>query len=216
MAGVTSLLSGWNADGPEKTTPQNGVFALVIINMLFYVADHLLGLRFMQSLYLPLDDAHWYQYLTSMFCHGSWMHLSGNLVFLYLFGKLVEEQEGSLGVWVSYIVSGLGANVISVLFLSGGAALGASGAVFGLFVVSVLIRLSWSVRRLLEVLILGQFVVMQILNEAQSMGQSDGIGHLAHVAGALTGAALVLALSRVLRKKPALRDDKKPALGARA
>src|SRR5689334_17834312 len=118
MAGSTSLLSGWNADRPEKATPQNGVFALVVVNILFYVADHLLGLRFMKSLYLPLDDAHWYQYLTAMFCHGSWMHLSGNLVFLYLFGKLVEEQEGALGVWVSYIVSGLGANVISELFLS--------------------------------------------------------------------------------------------------
>jgi membrane associated rhomboid family serine protease len=204
MAGVTSLLSGWDADRPEKTTPQNGVFALVIINMLFYAADHLLGLPFMRSLYLPLDDAHWYQYLTSMFCHASWMHLSGNLVFLYLFGKLIEEQEGALGIWVSYLVAGLGANLVSVLFLSGGYALGASGAVFGLFVVSVLIRLSWSLRRLLEVLILGQFVVMQILGEAKSMGQNDAIGHLAHVAGALTGAALVLALSR-LRKKPALR-----------
>src|SRR5712672_3329880 len=100
MAGTTSLLDGWTDNRGTKSPPHNGVFALVVINLLFYAADHLLGLTFMQSLYLPLDGPHWYQYLTSMFCHGSWMHLSGNLVFLYLFGKLVEEQEGSLGVWV--------------------------------------------------------------------------------------------------------------------
>ena len=111
-------------------------------------------------------------------------------------------RSGALGVIASYLVCGLGANLISVLFLSGGYGLGASGAVFGLFVVSVLIRLKWTLRGMLEVLILGQFVVLQIWNEAQSMGQSDGIGHLTHLGGALTGAALVLGLSRVMHRKP--------------
>src|SRR5689334_3589054 len=101
MPSTKSLLDGWAEGRGDKSPPHNGVFALVIINLVFYAADHLLGLGFMRSLYLPLDGPHWYQYLTSMFCHGSWMHLSGNLVFLYLFGKLVEEHEGSLGVWVS-------------------------------------------------------------------------------------------------------------------
>src|SRR6185503_16226712 len=199
----TSLLDGWKADRTRERAPHNGVFALVLVNLIFYVADHGLGLRFMQSLYLPLDGPAWYQYVTSMFCHGSWMHLSGNLVFLYLFGKLVEEQEGALGVWASYLICGLGANLISVAFLSGGVALGASGAVFGLFVVSVLIKLKWSLRNLLEVLILGQFVVAQIINEARSLGASDGIGHIAHIGGAITGAALVFGVTKALHRKPA-------------
>lgn len=213
MARANSFLSGWKADPEEKTQPHNGVFALVLVNLLFYVADHVLGLSFMKSLYMPLDHPQWFQVLTAMFCHASWMHLSGNLVFLYLFGKLVEEKEGALGVIASYLVCGLGANLISVLFLSGGYGLGASGAVFGLFVVSVLIRLKWTLRGMLEVLILGQFVVLQIWNEAQSMGQSDGIGHLTHLGGALTGAALVLGLSRVMHKKPSAAAP--PAIAAK-
>lgn len=196
-----------SAEGPSsekgKGDRHNGVFALVLVNLLFYAADHLLGLRFMQQLYLPLDGPSSYQYVTSMFCHGGWMHLSGNMFFLYLFGKLIEEQEGTVALVLSYLVCGLGANLLSVLFLSGGVALGASGAVFGLFVVSVLIKLKWSARSLIEALILGQFVVAQIFAEAKSLGANDGVGHLAHVGGALTGVALVFGVGRVMRKKAA-------------
>jgi membrane associated rhomboid family serine protease len=214
MESSGSLLgTGGKADDARDRKRHDGVFALVLINLLFYVADHVLGLRFMQRLYLPLDGASLYQYVTSTFCHGSWMHLSGNMFFLYLFGKLVEEEEGTLGVLVSYLVTGIGANIISEVFLSDGLALGASGAVFGLFVVSVLIKLKWSVRSIIEALILGQFVVVQVISEARSLGENDGIGHLAHVGGALTGAALVFVVARVLRKKPA---DTAKGLAAKA
>ena len=204
MAEKVSSLPSKDEAATEKSHRErhNGVFGLVLVNMLFYVADHVLGLRVMQQLYLPLDGPAWYQYVTSMFCHGGWMHLSGNLFFLYLFGKLIEEQEGTLGLLLSYLVCGLGANLLSVLFLSGGVALGASGAVFGLFVVSVLIKLKWNVRSLMEALILGQFVVAQIINETKSLGEKDGVGHLAHVGGALTGVVLVYGVTKLMRKKP--------------
>ena len=204
MERSNSLLGLGRRTGDDRDRKRHdGVFALVLVNLLFYVADHILGLGFMKSLYLTLDNPSWYQYFTSMFCHGGWMHLSGNMFFLYLFGKIIEEEEGLIGVLVCYLVTGLGANLISVLFMSGGAALGASGAVFGLFVVSVLIKLKWSARSIVEALILGQFVVMQLISEAKSLGANDGIGHLAHVGGALTGAALVFGVARVMRARNA-------------
>lgn len=194
----------------------DGVFALVLVNLLFYVADHLLGLAFMKQLYMPLDGPSWYQYFTSMFCHAGWTHLSGNLFFLYLFGKLIEEKEGTLGVVVSYLLCGLGANLLSVVFLSGGVALGASGAVFGLFVVGVLIKLEWNARSLIEALILGQFVVVQIINETKSLGEKDGVGHLAHVGGALTGVALVIAVNKLVhRNAPAEKKTAEPKVAAK-
>ena len=56
-------------------------------------------------------------------------------------GKLVEEEEGSFGVWASYIVTGVGANILSWLLLpSDCVSVGASGAVFGLFVVAALVK----------------------------------------------------------------------------
>lgn len=58
-----------------------------------------------------------------------------------LTGKLVEEEEGNLGLWISYILTGVGANFVSWLILpQSTVSLGASGAVFGLFAISVLVK----------------------------------------------------------------------------
>ncbi|CAI7908722.1 unnamed protein product, partial [Closterium sp. NIES-53] len=93
------------------------------------------------SLYLHHASPRWYQFVTSTFCHAGWSHLSSNLFFLYIFGRLVEEEEGTLGLWVTYLVTGAGSNLVSWLLLpSYTVSVGASGAVFGLFVVSVLTR----------------------------------------------------------------------------
>lgn len=210
MASASSLLGlDRKADDERDKKRHDGVFALIAVNLVFYVLDHILGLGFMKRLYLPLDGASFYQYVTAAFCHGGWQHLSGNLFFLYLFGKIVEEEEGTFGLIVTYLVTGIGGNVLSEMFESGGYGLGASGAVFGLFVVAVLIKLKWSVRSIVEAVILGQFVVVQLVAEAKSIGNSDGIGHLAHVGGALSGAALVYAVQKIFRKKGA-EGDKAP------
>lgn len=56
-------------------------------------------------------------------------------------GKLVEEEEGNFGLWLSYIVTGAGANLVSWLILPRNAvSVGSSGAVFGLFAISVLVK----------------------------------------------------------------------------
>ncbi|GAQ79838.1 Rhomboid family proteins [Klebsormidium nitens] len=187
----------------------NGIFLLLILNIGIYVADHLLHLPVMRSLYLNHVRPQWWQFVTSTFCHFNWNHLSSNLFFLYIFGKLVEEEEGSIGVWASYLVTGIGANVVSYLLLphsSGGAAVascGASGAVFGLFAISVLVKLSWNWRKILEVLILGQFVVEKVIAEAAMSARgtkgllSGGINHVAHLAGALVGVALIYLITRL-------------------
>ncbi|KIY94446.1 hypothetical protein MNEG_13515 [Monoraphidium neglectum] len=132
-----------------------------------------------------------------------------NLFNLCVFGKLVEETEGAFGTIFTYVICALGAAGVSVLLqpaIVRGAvsvSLGASGAIFGLFMVSVLARISWDPRRLLEGLILGWFVVRQVLSEAQAQvagGLTIGglqVGHLAHLGGALAGVLLVLALKSV-------------------
>ena len=83
--------------------------------------------------------------------------------------------------------------------------LAGSGAVFGLFAVSVLTKLAkMDARKLLEAVILGQFVVERFFSEAKmAAAASGGIGaggvnHVAHLAGALVGVALIFILTRVL------------------
>ncbi|AFZ44789.1 Rhomboid family protein [Halothece sp. PCC 7418] len=175
----------------------NGLFALLAINFIIFILDHTISLQFFDTFYLDHDDVAWYQLITSMFCHANWQHLSSNLFFLYLFGKLVEEEEGVMGIVGSYLICGLGANLMSLMFQpSYVVSLGASGAVFGLFTVSVLLKLGWHWRRLLEVIILGQFVLQRVLFELQNLDRVDGINRIAHLGGALMGVILILGLKR--------------------
>ncbi|KDP34213.1 hypothetical protein JCGZ_07784 [Jatropha curcas] len=191
---------------PEKRA--NGVFWIILLNLGIYVADHFFQVRSIKSLYLYHNWPAWYQFITATFCHASWGHLSSNLFFLYIFGKLVEEEEGNFGLWLSYILTGVGANLVSWLVLPRNAvSVGASGAVFGLFAISVLVKITWDWRKILEVLILGQFVIERVMEAAQASAALSGtfrggypmqsVNHIAHLSGALIGVVLVWLVSRI-------------------
>jgi len=194
--------------GNEPRKRVTGVFWIILLNLGLYVVDHLIRFPGIKALYLYHGQPSWYQFITATFCHANWEHLSSNLFFLYIFGKLVEEEEGNFGLWISYILTGAGANIVSWLVLPRSAvSVGASGAVFGLFAISVLVKMSWDWRKILEVLILGPFVIQKVMQEAQastglvgslSRGSSYGyVNHIAHLSGALIGAALVYLVSRI-------------------
>ncbi|GLJ30305.1 hypothetical protein SUGI_0599520 [Cryptomeria japonica] len=191
-----------------RRRPVSAVFWILLLNIGIYVADHWIQFEPIKLLYLYHDWPRWYQFITSTFCHINWNHLSSNLFFLYIFGKLVEEEEGGFALWLSYLVTGAGANIVSWLILPRTiVSVGASGAVFGLFAISVLVKISWDWRKILEVLVLGQFVIEKVMEAAQAsaqLGSSNGnlfmggsINHVAHLSGALVGVALIWLLSRI-------------------
>src|SRR5215470_8143029 len=70
---------------------------------------------------------------TSMFLHGGWMHLLGNMLFLYIFGDNIEDAFGHIGYLLFYLLCGIGSGLIHMMFNwgSGVPALGASGAISG-------------------------------------------------------------------------------------
>lgn len=187
-----------------SNTTGTGVFILLLLNLIIFVLDHTFHLPQIQRLYLDHIAPRWWQFITSSFCHGSWAHLSSNTFLLYVFGKIVEEEEGMWGVWFTYIITAVGASVASYLLQPQATiSLGASGAVFGLFAVSVLVKLSFNLKKLIECGILGQFVIKQLLQETMSMKAGGTViaghhvGHIAHLAGALAGVLLVYCLSRL-------------------
>ncbi|KAL6624507.1 hypothetical protein ACP70R_031828 [Stipagrostis hirtigluma subsp. patula] len=198
-------------DKQPQSRRANGIFWILLLNFGLYVADHLFQIQQIKALYLYHAFPSWYQFVTSTFCHANWNHLSSNLFFVYIFGKLVEEEEGNFALWLAYILTGAGANLISWLVLpTSSVSLGASGAVFGLFTISVLVKMSWDWRKILEVLILGQFVVDKVMEAARATtitGQSFQVNNIAHVSGALIGAALVFLVSRI----PFPSNDDSPA-----
>lgn len=200
---------------PATAPAGNGVFSLLLLNMAVFLADNVLHLPGMSQLYLNHLHPAWYSWITHAFCHANSGHLMGNMFSLLVFGKLVEETEGAFGVVFTYLACALGAAAVSVLAqpaVSHGAvtvSLGASGAIFGLFAVAVLTRITFDPRKLLESVILGWFVVKQVAQEAAAQASGGlviggvAVSHVAHLAGAAAGVALVL----LLRKLPADPDD---------
>lgn len=183
----------------------NGTFTLLLINFGIYLAGPYFPLL-LQDLFLHHNHPQWWQFITAAFCHANWEHLTGNAFSLLIFGKIVEEEEGVLGVWMTYLVCGAFGNVASWLSAPGAAtiSLGASGAVFGLFAVGVLVKLKFSIRRLLEAFILGLFVAKQVMSEVAVVSSGKvvtvggmAVGNWAHLGGAIAGVLLVLVVSRI-------------------
>ncbi|KAI3946639.1 hypothetical protein MKW92_049724, partial [Papaver armeniacum] len=98
----------------------NGIFWILLINLGIFAADrwfhvlenpklqHGLWIREIKGLHLYHSFPVWYPVCDINILN----HLSSNLFFLYIFGKLVEEEEGNFALWTSYILTGVAANLV--------------------------------------------------------------------------------------------------------
>ncbi|HET9604926.1 MAG TPA: rhomboid family intramembrane serine protease [Gemmatimonadales bacterium] len=148
----------------------------------------------------------WYTPLTSMFLHGGWLHLIGNMWFLWLFGNNVEDSMGRVRYVLFYLLCGLAA-ASTQTFLnpsSGVPMVGASGAISGVMGAYVLLYPRVRVHILLVLIIfitriqlpawvmLGYWFLLQLAGGASSLGsQEGGVAFWAHVGGFAAGAILI-------------------------
>ncbi|MEQ8660323.1 MAG: rhomboid family intramembrane serine protease [Gammaproteobacteria bacterium] len=157
--------------------------------------------------------------LSHMFLHGSWMHLLGNLWFLWIFGNNVEDSMGHARFVAFYLLCGLAAATAQILAdpSSGIPMVGASGAIggvmgayvvlyprvnvhmlfwFGFYVTTFAIPALW---------MLGYWFVLQMVGGLGSLGaQGGGVAFWAHVGGFVAGAALIFVFKnpRLLARHP--------------
>jgi len=150
--------------------------------------------------------------VTSMFLHGSWMHLLGNMWFLWLFGNNVEDSMGRLRFVVFYLLCGLAAAMGQVITNPDSAIpmVGASGAISGVLGGYMLLFPRNKVRVLTgrgvmavpAVMMLGLWILIQFLNGFGAIAQTPetgGVAYVAHIGGFLAGMALVKLLARRTR-----------------
>jgi membrane associated rhomboid family serine protease len=153
------------------------------------------------------DMSAWYTPLTSMFMHGSWLHLLGNMWFLWIFGNNVEDSMGHWRFVAFYLLCGFAAAALqvaadpaSVIPMVG--ASGAIGGVMGAYVllyprvhVHMLIVLGFYVTTIAvpAIFMLGYWFVVQLISGWTSIGaEGGGVAFWAHVGGFAAGALLVL------------------------
>ena len=145
--------------------------------------------------------------LSSMFMHGGWLHLAGNMLFLWIFGDNVEHAMGHLPFLAFYLGAGVVATLAHVLIQPDSLIplVGASGAisgVLGAYLVMfpanrVLVVAFYMVVWVPAVLVIGLWAVLQFVNGAGQIAmteQTSGVAYLAHVGGFVAGVAAGLLL----------------------
>jgi membrane associated rhomboid family serine protease len=150
--------------------------------------------------------------LTAMFLHGGWLHMLGNMLYLYIFGDNVEDTLGHGGYLAFYLACGVASFAAQVVFQPASAVpnLGASGAIAGvlggyfirfprarivtllpLFVIFTLVEIP-------AVVFLGLWFLFQFLSGAVSLGRASatagGVAWWAHIGGFVAGAVVMAAI----------------------
>jgi rhomboid family protein len=209
---------------PSRTTPYITV-TLIVLNALawFYelaVPEDLLPV-FLQTYGVVPAYFSAPTLVTSMFLHGSWSHVIGNMWFLWIFGDNIEDRLGHGRFVLFYLICGIGAAAGHILMEprsmlptigASGAIAGVMGAYFVLYPHSRVLTLVplfiyWEIVELPAIFLLGFWFLMQLFGagigtiSSTSGAESGGIAFMAHVAGFALGAITVLAL-RKSRREP--------------
>jgi membrane associated rhomboid family serine protease len=151
----------------------------------------------------PPAIAPWLTILTSMFMHGSFMHILGNMWFLYIFGDNVEDRYGHVGYAAMYLISGVVASVLHFATDPSSVipTVGASGAIAGVMGAYFLLYRHARVMTLIPLGIftqliavpapffLGLWFVMQLVSAAATPAGGGGVAFMAHVGGFVAGVA---------------------------
>ena len=153
----------------------------------------------------------WMTILTSMFMHGSWMHLIGNMWFLWVFGNNIEDSMGHIRFVIFYLLCGALASAAHILTdpTSAVPTVGASGAISGVMGaylllypkvrVHTLIFLVFYIRVLLlpAWVLLAQWFVIQLISGAGTLGaEGGGVAFWAQIGGFVAGLALIKLFQR--------------------
>lgn len=161
----------------------------------------------------------WEGVLTSMFMHGSWEHILGNMLFLWVFGNNIEDSMGHLRFIVFYLVCGVVASLAHVYFFPASAipAVGASGAISGIMGAYIVLYPRTRVHTwippfffvdLSAFFLLAYWFFLQlatgVFTFGPEAGEQGGVAVWAHVGGFVAGVALIRIFA-----KPRLTDAKR-------
>jgi membrane associated rhomboid family serine protease len=159
----------------------------------------------------PVRDLGWEALFTSMFMHGGWGHLLGNMLFLWVFGNNIEDSMGHIRFFFFYLVCGLAAGLAHIFFspMSNVPMVGASGAISGIMGAYIILYPRARVRtwippiffiRVTAWFFLGVWFFLQLFSGVASLGmpsaEEGGVAVWAHIGGFVAGVALIKAFDR--------------------
>ena len=199
-------------DNTQRRTLPVVTYALIALNVLIFLLQLSGGDPFIKEWAFiparfsaePATDA--VTILTAMFMHGSWLHLFGNMLFLWIFGDNVEDRFGHLPFLIFYLLVGIAATFAQFAIApdSNVPNVGASGAIAGVLGAYILMFPQSRVNVLLgrqmvampAVIVLGLWIALQLFSGVGTIAYTDetadvgGVAYMAHIGGFVAGLLL--------------------------
>ena len=194
-------------DSARRTVPVV-TYALIVINVLFFLVELTAGNGFIETwsviprqlLANPL--AEFITVFTAMFMHAGWLHLGGNMLYLWIFGDNVEDRLGHAKFLIFYLLCGIVATYAQVLVNpnSNVENLGASGAIAGVLGAYLIMFPSGRVQVMMgrgvipmpAIVVIGFWAVLQLFSSFGAVSNEGGVAYMAHVGGFVAGLVLVM------------------------
>lgn len=155
----------------------------------------------------PSPSPVWITLITSIFMHGSWAHLGGNMLYLWIFGDNLENAMGHFRYLIFYLLTGIIASLTYVFstYLFGDdplvPSLGASGAISGVLggyislfpMRRVTVLLFWFITYVPAIVVLGLWILLQVVSGIGTLGEAatGGVAYSAHIGGFIAGLLLI-------------------------
>ena len=165
------------------------------------------------------SDIYIYKIFSSMFLHGGWMHLIGNMAYLWIFGNNIEDYLGHIKFLIFYLFCGICATLIHVFSDASSVipVVGASGAISGILGAYLILYPRAKVRLLVFIgivtilrvrasLVLIFWFIYQFLSVLKSSGEGGGVAWWAHIGGFIAGILIIF----LLGKKKVVQREKGP------
>jgi membrane associated rhomboid family serine protease len=205
----------------ERTVPVV-TYALIALNVLVFFIELSSGEPFIQRWsvvprrLIENPGSDFVTVFTSMFMHGGWLHLGGNMLYLWIFGDNVEDRLGHAKFVIFYFFCGIAATVAQLVFTANSNVpnLGASGAIAGVLAAYIVLFPRGQVRVLMgrgimplpALVVIGLWIVLQFINGIGSITQSaetGGVAYMAHIGGFVAGLVLTFIFAGRKTEAPA-------------
>jgi membrane associated rhomboid family serine protease len=202
-------------DNTSRRTFPLVTYTLIVLNVLFFLVEmnggdaFIMKWAFVPSRFLSNPVSDFPTLFTSMFMHAGWVHLGGNMLYLWIFGDNVEDRFGSIKFSVFYLLCGLSATFAQLMFSIGSNIpnLGASGAIAGVLGAYIMLFPQGRVRvlqgqRIIQMpalIVIGLWIVLQLFSGIGSIAQTadtGGTAYMAHIGGFAAGFVLTFLLGR--------------------
>jgi membrane associated rhomboid family serine protease len=197
-------------DNTQRRSVPYVTFVLVGLNILIFLIELSGGDQFIENwAFIPArfsgsPETNAVTIFSAMFMHGGWLHLFGNMLFLWIFGDNVEDRFGHLKFLIFYLLAGIAATFsqYAVSPESGVPNVGASGAIAGVLGAYILMFPQSRVNVLLgrqivampAFVVLGLWIVLQLVSGVGTIAYTDestgGVAYMAHIGGFVSGVAM--------------------------